>query len=83
MATHSAVPHPAQLHQSFSRAAVARPSAGRRRRYRVRPLALLFFGAADFCAAVGFGDVLLGQAAALWLLGAASLLLAAFAASGE
>jgi hypothetical protein len=49
--------------------------------WRPRPFALLLIAAADFCAAVGVGDLFLGQPAAGWLLAAAVLLLAGVSAS--
>ena len=51
------------------------------RRPRPRPFALLLVAVADFCGAVGAGDLLLGQPAAAWLFAAAVLLLAGIAAS--
>ena len=55
-------------------------SEGRQPSWRPRPLSLLLIGLADFCGAVGLGNLLLGQAATVWLLGAAALLLAGISA---
>lgn len=48
--------------------------------WRPRPLGLLLIGGADFCGAVGLGNMFFGQASALWLLIAAVLLLFGIAA---
>jgi hypothetical protein len=49
--------------------------------WRPRPFGLLLIGLADFVGAVGLGNLFFGQSAALWLVGAAALLLAGIAAS--
>jgi hypothetical protein len=62
-------------------AAHATGSDGRQPSWRPRPLGLFLIGAADFCGAVGLGNLLLGQAATVWLIAAAALLLAGISAS--
>jgi hypothetical protein len=51
-------------------------------RWRLGPGGILLIGLADFCAAVGAGNVLLHQAAAVWFFTAAVLLLVGIA-SGD
>jgi hypothetical protein len=52
------------------------------RRWRPRPFGLLLAAAADFCGAVGVGNLVLGESAVGWLFAAALLLLAGISASG-
>jgi hypothetical protein len=43
--------------------------------WRPRPFGLLMIAVADFCAAVGIGNVFFGQSAAGWFVAAAVVLL--------
>ncbi len=49
---------------------------------RLRPGDVILLGLAEFCAAVGVGSLLLGQAAAVWFLAAAALVLVELASLG-